>query len=104
MTAIVGVLCRDGLVIGTDSSATFGSGNLRTIEQPVEKLTIVGGTVIIAGTGQVGMGQRFNHIVEAAYEEKLFARADQFGISRELCKRGIGDFTYTSAKQGQYAC
>lgn len=102
MTAIVGVLCRDGLVIGTDSSATFSSGQTRTIEQPTEKLTIVGGVVIVAGSGQIGMGQRFNHIVRTAYDEKLF-RGHHIDVAKELCKRGIGDFSYTSAKQSMYA-
>ena len=51
MTAIVGVLCRDGVVIGTDSSATFTYGPQRTIEQPTEKLSIVDQSVIVAGTG-----------------------------------------------------
>lgn len=102
MTAIVGVLCRDGLVIGTDSSATFSSGQTRTIEQPTEKLIIVGGVVIVAGTGQIGMGQRFNHIVQTAYEQKLF-KGHHIAVAKELCKRGISDFSYTSAQQNMYA-
>ena len=104
MTAIVGVLCRDGLVIGTDSAATFTAGSMRTIEQPVEKLTIVGGLVIVAGTGQIGMGQRFKHIVGCAFDEKLFkGGGHQIEIGKELCKRGIADFSSTSAQKGAYA-
>jgi 20S proteasome alpha/beta subunit len=102
MTAIVGVLCRDGLVIGTDSSATFTSGNMRTIEQPVEKLTIVAGTVIIAGAGQVGMGQRFNHVVQGAYDQKIF-KGHHIEVAKELCRLGIADFMFTSAQKGAYA-
>jgi len=102
MTAIVGVLCRDGLVIGTDSSATFTAGNLRTIEQPVEKLTIVSEMIIIAGTGQVGLGQRFNYIVQAAFDQKVF-RGHNIEVGKELCRRGINDFGYTNAPKGGLA-
>ena len=48
MTILVGVLCQDGVVVGSDSSATFASGNLRTIEQPVRKTFLVGNDVIFA--------------------------------------------------------
>jgi 20S proteasome alpha/beta subunit len=101
MTAIVGVLCRDGVVIGTDSSATFASAlGQPTIEQPTEKLQIVTGTVIIAGTGQVGLGQRFGHIVEKAYADKVFVGGQHHtDVGKELCKRAIADFSSTSANK-----
>jgi len=104
MTAIVGVLCRDGLVIGTDSSTTFGSGlGPPTIEQPTEKLKIVSNAIVIAGTGQVGLGQRFGRIVEAAYQENVFrASHHHTTVGTELCKRTIADFASTNVKQGQY--
>jgi 20S proteasome alpha/beta subunit len=31
MTAIVGVICKDGVVIGSDSAATFAAGRQNTI-------------------------------------------------------------------------
>jgi hypothetical protein len=104
MTAIVGVLCRDGLVIGTDSSTTFGSGmGDKTIEQQTEKLKIYSEAVIVAGTGQVGLGQRFGHIVEKAYSEKVFLGTNHFTtVGTELCKRTIVDFGGTNVKIGQY--
>lgn len=101
MTAIVGVLCRNGLVIGSDSSVTFAAGQLRTIEQPTEKLTIVANTIIIAGTGQVGLGQRFNRVVEQAHADRVF-RNHQIDVAKELTKRAIADFSSTSATKGQY--
>jgi hypothetical protein len=104
MTAIVGVLCRDGLVIGTDSSMTFGSGmGDKTIEQPAEKLKIYSDAIIVAGTGQVGLGQRFGHVVESAYAEKLFLGTSHYvKVGTELCKRTIADFGSTGVKMGQY--
>jgi 20S proteasome alpha/beta subunit len=38
VTAIVGIRCKDGVVIGADSSATFGDGGgNRFIEQSTRK-------------------------------------------------------------------
>jgi 20S proteasome alpha/beta subunit len=104
MTAIVGVLCRDGLVIGADSSATFAAGTIKTVEQPVEKLTITGNCVITAGTGQFGMLQRFNHIVAEAYTKgKLFAgQTHPIMVAKTLCRDAIADFIFTSAQQGSF--
>jgi len=104
MTAIVGVLCRDGLVIGTDSSTTFSSGiGPPTIEQPTEKLKIFSGTIIVAGTGQVGLGQRFGRIIEVAYEDRVFRGTQHHtAVGTELCKRTIADFASTQVKQGGY--
>ena len=73
MTAIVGILCSDGAVIGTDSSTTsVAAGGFRTIEQPTDKLYVFKEQIIIAGTGNVGHGQRFRHIVEEAWDQRLF--------------------------------
>jgi hypothetical protein len=104
MTAIVGILCRDGLVIGTDSSMTFASavGN-PIIEQPAEKLSLISNCIIVAGTGQVGLGQRFCHIVEKAYEDKIFGGGKHHTlVGTEVCKRARDNFAYTSANQGTY--
>jgi 20S proteasome alpha/beta subunit len=44
MTSLVAIRCKDGVVIGSDSSATFGDGSyVRTIEQTTDrKIEIVG--------------------------------------------------------------
>ena len=41
MTILIGVLCKDGVVIGADSSATFDAGGIRTIEQPTKKIDLL---------------------------------------------------------------
>lgn len=103
MTSIVGVYCNDGVVIGTDSSVTFGDGRNQTIEQPREKLKVIGDLVIVAGTGQVGLGQRFTSIVQDAYDSKTFNRnTTGLDVSRHLCRNAIGDFTNTGLKTIPY--
>ena len=93
MTSIVGIYCSDGIVIGTDSSATFSQGNMRTIEQPLEKIEIIGENVIVAGTGAVGLGQRFNNIVRVAHSENEFK--DPFTITKKLSRTFLEDANST---------
>src|ERR1700683_249663 len=73
MTAIIGMLCSDGVVVGADSSATFGPHpQIKTIEQPIQKIEIVADKIILTGTGEVGLGQRFHRIVEQAWANGIF--------------------------------
>ena len=70
MTLVVGILCKDGVVIGADSAITFGlSSQQPTIEQPYsKKITVILDQVIIAGTGAVGLGQRFAETTAKLWE------------------------------------
>ena len=101
MTAIVGVLCKDGIVIGTDSSTTFGQGQCKTIEQPSEKLSIIDNHVIIAGTGPVGLGQRFGRIVQEAWVGNKF-NGHYLDCGKYLAHAAIEDFASTKVERGQY--
>lgn len=63
MTAIVAVLCQGGVVVGADISVFLGpNAQYRTIEQSIEKLSIIGNRIIVAGTGADGLGRRFQAI------------------------------------------
>src|SRR3989338_6678558 len=102
MTAVVGVLCKDGVVIGTDSSATFVHGHqFRTIEQPTDKLHVIKEHVIVAGTGQVGIDQRFRAITEKGWEDKIFQKSP-IEVAKHLSRTGIEDLSHTYLKPGQY--
>ena len=104
MTAIVGILCQDGVIIGTDSSATFSSGRMPTVEQPIEKLLIVQNSIIIAGTGQVGLGQRFEAIVNKLWDSRVFSsRITPMEITKRLTTETIKDFSQTFAPKEQYS-
>jgi 20S proteasome alpha/beta subunit len=67
MTVLVGILCDDGVVIGSDSTMTFGAGpHIRTIEQSnAVKVHIIGNKLITATTGSVGLSQRYVEILKA---------------------------------------
>ena len=101
MTAIVGILCKDGIVIGTDSSATFSASNTRTIEQPVKKITIIENRVIVAGAGQVGLDQRFCEIVRNNFVRHTFKKP-YLEVGKILCKESIEDFITTKAPKNEY--
>lgn len=105
MTSVVAIRCRDGIVIGTDSSATFGDGGqVRTIEQPTErKIEIVGGRVIVAGTGYVGHGQRFVEVVQKLHDAKAFSNKSEIEIAKMLSSEGIKDFSQTHLQNVPYA-
>jgi len=103
MTAIVGVLCKKGVVIGADSSATFANGQIRTIEQKTKKIKIIGGKYIIAGTGQIGLGQRFVDEFEKTLNSSL---ASKTSPPSELCRiitqQCLKNFISTNVQQGQF--
>lgn len=101
MTILVGVMCKDGVVIGTDSSATFDNGQIRTIEQPTKKIDILDENIIVAGTGSVGLGQRFTHIVRETWNKKEFVE-NHLEVGKKLAVKAITDFQSTGATLQSY--
>jgi hypothetical protein len=102
MTSIVGISCKDGVVIGTDSAATFGhAGGINTIEQPVKKIEIIHDTMIVAGTGALGLGQRFCHVARTKWGEKTFRDSGQHPITQGISRGALDNFqeTYVSPLQ-----
>ena len=101
MTVLVGVKCTNGVVIGADSAATSAAGNIHLLKMASDKIVIVDGRVIVAGTGQVGMGQRFAAIVKAAHGAKLFQKST-VEVMKALSAQGGQDFASTGASKGVY--
>ena len=98
MTILIGILCQDGVVVGSDSSVTFSDGQQRTIEQKCKKVEILcDGRAILAGTGGIGLGQRFSEIVEAYLADRKNREGKFISIGREIAKRGLHDFHATGA-------
>jgi len=96
MTVIVGILCKDGVVIGADSAASFDDGADFTIEQPTTKIDIIHGRIIVAGTGAIGLGQRFKNLVKKASDDDLFAKGNSpFDVTKTLTRCTIDDFVET---------
>jgi 20S proteasome alpha/beta subunit len=102
MTAIVGVLCGDGIVIGSDSTTTFVDSSLqRTIEQQTKKVTTIGTDKLMCGTGEVGLSQRFYQIVSKYWEQDL-SQLSYIDIGENICRLAILDHNFTAAKIGSF--
>lgn len=101
MTVLIGVRCTDGVVIGADSAATSAAGQMPLAKHQVDKIEIVGGRIIVAGTGQVGLGQRFTEIVKRANTNKNL-QGTCVESSKFLAREAIQDFSFTGMQVGQY--
>jgi 20S proteasome alpha/beta subunit len=128
MTVLVGVLAKDGAVVVADRAVTYGDGaRLQTIADRMQKLEIVDGRMILAGTGQVGMGQRMANVVgqfskqlhagipqtaqprhnappcRAAIElHSQGAHADGVRVGVAIAQITLHDLSTTGAKSGQF--
>lgn len=101
MTLLVGILCTDGVVVAADSAMTFGMGASFTIAHSARKIDIVSKAVIVAGTGQVGLGQRFKATVEKLWiDNKL--KGDEHDRSRIMATAALTDFQGTGAPPGKF--
>lgn len=97
MTAIVGVRCPDGVVIGADSALTVSASSREPIiEQKTEKkIQIIGGRVIVAASGFTGHTKRFVNVVETMWRDKEFENKTSLQIAKQLSAKGIADFAET---------
>ncbi len=104
MTLIVGVWCTDGVVVGSDSAVTFSTAtHLPTIVQHFpRKIAIINDRVAIAGTGSVGLGQRFIEVVEKAWRQGSFKDAGSLDVARTIAREARKDFGSTGASEGKY--
>ena len=78
MTLIVGLLCKDGIIIAADGAATLGNLGAYTASQKVKKLSIVEDRIVIGVSGAVGISQLLTDRIEKLYIDK--------GVSGTKCK------------------
>lgn len=102
MTILVGIRCSNGVVIGSDSSATFSNGVSYTIEQETKKITLIDNKIIVAGTGAVGLNQRFTHEIQKGWKEKAFSDKKPIEAAAEMSRRAIANFQSTFIQTPQY--
>ena len=76
MTLIVGIKCKDGIVLGADSAATFGNAlGVLTVVQSTKKLHIIGERIVIGVSGPGGLSQLFADRVQQLWDGKEFVRS-----------------------------
>ena len=90
MTLLVGINCKEGVVIGADTSATFISSQ-PTIQQPMHKISVVEGKVVVASTGAVGQSQRLVSAVRQLWKGGKLA-ADPISVGKIVSQAVLADF------------
>lgn len=92
MGLLVGLLCEDGVVIGSDSArptrATGPSG-------PCRNTHVIGGDLVLAATGNVGLAQRLGAVLRGLREDSRFHEWDHFAIARAIAAETLRDFAAT---------
>lgn len=69
MTLVVGVICRDGIVLAADRQAQDGAGGIVTIGHAVTKITVVGTDSLFAFSGAVAVGQQLCNAAAQKHKE-----------------------------------
>ena len=107
MTVLVGVRCSNGVVIGTDSAVTYAP-----VPDPQHftaevgqglKIYTIGTDVLAAITGEVGLGQRFAHVLENSLRNAVTINGRQIQlralppveVMTAISQLAIGDFSRT---------
>ena len=65
MTLLVGIRSKLGIVIAADRQASHGAFGQPTVGQPTTKVRVIGGNVLFASSGAVGLGQQLAYVVES---------------------------------------
>jgi 20S proteasome alpha/beta subunit len=69
MTLIIGVLCKDSVVVAADGAATLGGLAGSTARQPVKKLATIDERVVIGVSGPVGLAQQLTDRVQTLWTQ-----------------------------------
>jgi hypothetical protein len=77
-------------------------GQLPTVEQPTDKLYIVNNRLILAGTGQHGLGQRFHSILQQIDAQANYSTHTAINIAMTFCQQAIQNFRSTAVPAHQY--
>lgn len=94
MTVLVGVKCTDGVVIGADSMATSTHGPASLLQTQTDKIQIIAGEVIVAGSGSVGLIQRFTNVVDELWKNEEVKR-NMWSCIKSISAATITDFKST---------
>jgi len=88
VTLIIGILCKDGVVMASDSAATLGAGNVYTIgQQSLRKVFRLNDHVLYSATGAVGMSQLIADKIKKIWTGNDFSRVTpDFAMNQIGCE------------------
>lgn len=102
MTLIIGIKCTDGVVVAADSAVTHTSGKTPTISDTQNKIRLIDDRMILAGTGSVGLGQRFEQRLHDLWSTNGLKGLKPVEFGRKICEVVRGDFASTGVEKGCY--
>jgi 20S proteasome alpha/beta subunit len=89
MTLIIGIKCKDGVVLGADGAATLGYMGEPTIRQQVrKKLRLLDAQTVLGVSGPVGIGQRFAGFLEQVLRSGVNLNGQAMRL-REIPAHGV---------------
>lgn len=90
MTVIVGVQCLDGVVMGSDSAASFAAGAMPTIgQQIVTKVHDIDGRALLSACGAVGIAQMIVPAVQRIYGARELSGSRVSGVDQYMSRIGV---------------
>jgi len=89
MTLIIGIKCKDGIVMGSDGAATLGAMGQSTIVQPFRKLETISNTIILGVSGPVGIGQIFKGVIKKLWDEEKFKGKKESYEAMEILSKSL---------------
>ena len=107
MTVLVGVVCQDGVIIGTDSAMTSTAGPMQRTVQETDcvKIDIHFGEIVTATTGAIGLSQRFRHELETLLQgNELQKHRNKAPVlyATEVAQKSLANFQKTLSPQQQH--
>lgn len=86
MTLIIGIKCSNGIVVGADGAATLGDvTGLKTVLQPVAKLSVIRDEVIVGLSGPIGLSQLYCDGVNEAWDTLRNERGPEVCRKLRVC-------------------
>ncbi|OHB83846.1 MAG: hypothetical protein A2V98_16935 [Planctomycetes bacterium RBG_16_64_12] len=99
---LVGILCEDGVVVGSADSGPRQTGGLDPAEESWANTLVVERDLILAGTGRIGLGQRFADVVAAIRSDSRFPDWTGLAVAKFISAEVADDFASTRADKGQF--
>lgn len=102
MTQLVGIYCTTGVVIATDSAATFSTGHTATIgQQMVEKIYHPCDHIIYTSTGAIGIAQLINDMLRSNWTAGTYKNKKTPEEAMHAIGQGIGQLLSQYLQLGQ---
>lgn len=95
MGLVLGVLCEDGVVIGSDSSRPNNARDTPIPCAPLQKTYLIGRDMVLGSTGDVGFAQRLEMVLRELREDSRFLEWDHFVIARIMVAEAWQEFQAT---------